>query len=251
MGEANRRRKRLGKDTSYLDLASGEVQTGRHGGDPVAILRNLQTRDLCDESRVPCNGCFACCYHAHVDVDPSIEPPANLAQLALEQDAEGNWWLQKRADGACVHLGERGCTVYEHRPNACRTYDCRVYALTGVLDSFSNGHTQPVWVFEKRTPEARAICATAQALGTIEALRRSEAGESISAQDVATAVFLSPRFQEGYSTMLTLARMSPVELSTALGIDLNNPDAQAMMMELMQTVHEKLQKAAKTNNLAS
>ena len=29
-------------------------------------------------------------------------------------------------DGArCVHLGESGCAVYEHRPAPCRSFDCR------------------------------------------------------------------------------------------------------------------------------
>lgn len=242
MGKANRRSKRLGTDASYLDVASGELQTGRNGGDPVAVLLGLQTRKPGRKHRVPCNGCFECCYHARVDVNPLSEPPANLAQLALEQDADGNWWLQKRADGACVHLGERGCTVYEHRPSACRTYDCRMYALTGVHDSFSNGHNPPVWVFERKTPEARAILAAAQILGMIEALRRTEAGESISAEAVATSVFGSPKFQEAYSTMLTLAKMSPDEVSTSLGVDLSSPDTQAKVMEQMQAVYKKIQR---------
>jgi len=29
-------------------------------------------------------------------------------------------------------LGESGCSIYEHRPRACRVYDCRVFAATGV-----------------------------------------------------------------------------------------------------------------------
>lgn len=34
--------------------------------------------------------------------------------------------LERRSDNSCCHLGERGqCTVYERRPAACRSYDCR------------------------------------------------------------------------------------------------------------------------------
>jgi uncharacterized protein len=29
-------------------------------------------------------------------------------------------------------LGATGCTIYEHRPRACRVYDCRVFAASGV-----------------------------------------------------------------------------------------------------------------------
>ena len=33
--------------------------------------------------------------------------------------------------GRCPMLGDHGCTIYEHRPRTCRTYDCRVFAATG------------------------------------------------------------------------------------------------------------------------
>jgi hypothetical protein len=29
-------------------------------------------------------------------------------------------------------LGCDGCTIYDHRPRTCRTYDCRVFAAAGV-----------------------------------------------------------------------------------------------------------------------
>ena len=35
-----------------------------------------------------------------------------------------SWLLPRRPDGACVHLGEHGCTVYKQRPAVCRTFDC-------------------------------------------------------------------------------------------------------------------------------
>lgn len=34
--------------------------------------------------------------------------------------------------GRCPMLGANGCTIYEHRPRACRVYDCRVFAASGV-----------------------------------------------------------------------------------------------------------------------
>jgi hypothetical protein len=39
-----------------------------------------------------------------------------LAHLLMERSPDGELVLQQRSDGACVHLGERGCTVYEQRP---------------------------------------------------------------------------------------------------------------------------------------
>jgi len=34
--------------------------------------------------------------------------------------------------GRCPMLSESGCSIYEHRPRACRTYDCRVFPAAGV-----------------------------------------------------------------------------------------------------------------------
>ncbi len=34
--------------------------------------------------------------------------------------------------GHCPMLGDSGCSIYAHRPRTCRTYDCRIFAATGV-----------------------------------------------------------------------------------------------------------------------
>jgi len=34
--------------------------------------------------------------------------------------------------GHCPMLVDDRCSIYEHRPRACRTYDCRVFAATGI-----------------------------------------------------------------------------------------------------------------------
>jgi len=34
--------------------------------------------------------------------------------------------------GRCPMLVDGACSIYEHRPMACRAYDCRVFAATGV-----------------------------------------------------------------------------------------------------------------------
>jgi Fe-S-cluster containining protein len=73
-----------------------------------------------------------CCYNPRIEIDRSKESPERLARLDLVPDEYGDVKLRKRADGACVHLGEDGrCTVYEHRPTVCRTYDCRPGSMQG------------------------------------------------------------------------------------------------------------------------
>jgi hypothetical protein len=34
--------------------------------------------------------------------------------------------------GRCPLLTDAGCSIYEHRPRTCRTYDCRVFPAAGV-----------------------------------------------------------------------------------------------------------------------
>jgi Fe-S-cluster containining protein len=34
--------------------------------------------------------------------------------------------------GHCPMLVDGGCSIYEHRPRTCRTYDCRIFTAAGV-----------------------------------------------------------------------------------------------------------------------
>jgi Fe-S-cluster containining protein len=102
------------------------------GGDKRSV--DCTTRDFLaawgrgDAGPVPCGGCSACCYYDGIPVDKKRDR-RHLSYLLTERDADGGLVLQRRADGACAHLGARGgCTVYEHRPSACRSFDCRAFA---------------------------------------------------------------------------------------------------------------------------
>ena len=56
-------------------------------------------------------------------------------------DIEQPYLLRRETDGLCSHLDRKtqACDVYQNRPAACRTYDCRT--------------DQRVWIdFEKRIP---------------------------------------------------------------------------------------------------
>ena len=35
--------------------------------------------------------------------------------------------------GRCPMLSDTGCSIYDHRPRTCRTYDCRLFAAAGML----------------------------------------------------------------------------------------------------------------------
>jgi Fe-S-cluster containining protein len=70
-----------------------------------------------------------------------------LPHLMTERNVAGELVLQRRADGACVHLGEWGCTVYEQRPAVCRSFDCRAFAAMGIVEQCAPGHQTPSWEF--------------------------------------------------------------------------------------------------------
>jgi hypothetical protein len=73
-----------------------------------------------------CGACRACCHQRvllMIGDDPSI--------YRLDVTPEGALQLQRRPDGACVYLDDkRGCTIYDHRPNMCRRFDCGDWYLT-------------------------------------------------------------------------------------------------------------------------
>src|SRR4051794_32425896 len=90
------------------------------------------------ESDVPCDGCTACCASAQfVHVGPDeLEAKAHIpAALLLPAPGRPRGHLVMGYDehGRCPMLRDHGCSIYEHRPRACRTYDCRVLAAAGLV----------------------------------------------------------------------------------------------------------------------
>ena len=74
--------------------------------------------------------------------------------------------------GHCPMLIDDTCSIYEHRPRACRTYDCRVFAATGLAVDDEKpliGERVARWKFSYPTPADRAcheaIRAEARKLG--------------------------------------------------------------------------------------
>lgn len=74
---------------------------------------------------VPCDGCTACCR------GPGRRP---LRLKRFEEHEfktmaiDGVRYVRQSVDGTCVYSTPNGCAVYERRPSACRTFDCRDYA---------------------------------------------------------------------------------------------------------------------------
>jgi uncharacterized protein len=108
-------------------------------GDFSAWLADVQTAIRGDgASAVPCAGCTACCtasqfVHIGPDERDTLDHiPAELLFPAPGLPA-GHVVLGYDQRGHCPMLIDNQCSVYEHRPQACRTYDCRVFTATGVV----------------------------------------------------------------------------------------------------------------------
>jgi hypothetical protein len=86
---------------------------------------------------VPCGSCNACCRTSHFI---HVRPEEKRTRARLPRELlfpapglpPGHLVLAYDEAGCCPMLAEGRCTVYADRPLTCRTYDCRVYAATGV-----------------------------------------------------------------------------------------------------------------------
>jgi hypothetical protein len=89
------------------------------------------------DADVPCNGCTACCTSSQfVHIGPDETDTLAHVPAALRFPApglpKGHVVMGYDEDGHCPMLVDGACSIYEHRPRTCRTYDCRVFAATGV-----------------------------------------------------------------------------------------------------------------------
>lgn len=90
------------------------------------------------DAEVPCAGCTACCRAGQFvavaadETDTIARIPAALLFPAPGRPA-GDRVLPHDERGHCPMLVEDRCSIYAHRPRACRMYDCRVYAAAGVM----------------------------------------------------------------------------------------------------------------------
>ncbi len=113
---------------------------------------------------MPCDGCTACCsasQFVHIAPDET-EALAHIPKPLLFPAPglpAGHVLLGYDEHGRCPMLTAGGCSIYEHRPRACRTYDCRVFPAAGVeLDEPAKvgvAARAAQWRFDYRDAEAR------------------------------------------------------------------------------------------------
>ena len=107
-----------GDFSSWLTEIQGAIR-GEHGSD------------------VPCGNCTACCTSSrfiHVgpdETDTLAHIPSELL-FPAPRLPDGHVLLGYDERGHCPMLIDGRCTIYEHRPMTCRTYDCRIFPAAGL-----------------------------------------------------------------------------------------------------------------------
>jgi hypothetical protein len=86
--------------------------------------------------------------------------PADVLVIAPGQPS-GHKMMGYREDGTCPMLNSGKCSVYEHRPQTCRDYDCRIFAAAGIdaggADKVVINTRVRAWRFTYPTDEDRRV----------------------------------------------------------------------------------------------
>jgi Fe-S-cluster containining protein len=150
-----------------LDLAAGDFSTWLE--DIRGAIRSGEVVD------VPCGECTACCTSSqfvHVapdETDTLAHIPRELLFPAPGRP-EGHVVLGYDERGHCPMFADGGCSIYEHRPRTCRSYDCRVLPAAAFEDDedvpVAIGERASRWRFTYATPAARVQHEAVEAAAT-------------------------------------------------------------------------------------
>ncbi len=128
------------------------------------------------DSDVPCGDCTACCTASqfiHIGPDETETLDHIPVELLVRAPGmpRGHRVMGYDEHGHCPMFSGAGCLIYEHRPRTCRTYDCRVFAATGVTADDDETKARIAerarrWRFTHETDAARAQHEAATAAAT-------------------------------------------------------------------------------------
>ena len=128
----------MSKDTKRLGIEDMTEQQDLPAGRFSSWLRRTRSAQLEENGvDVPCGECNACCkssYFIHIrpeETQTLSRIPGELL-FAAPGLPEGNVLLGYDENGHCPMLIDEKCSIYEHRPLTCRTYDCRIFPAAGI-----------------------------------------------------------------------------------------------------------------------
>jgi Fe-S-cluster containining protein len=187
------------------DLPAGEFSDWLTG-----MARALDGRG---ESDVPCGDCDACCRSGYfIELKPTDDAARRRIPAVLLFDApgapRGYQVLGHDEAGRCPMLEAAGCAIYADRPLTCRTYDCRIFAATGIAEAAAEKSAVTArarrWRFSYRDDESRALHQSLRlGTGVLRALQQGE-GASDLPRTITQLALLAVQLHEHFHALAAL-----------------------------------------------
>jgi len=126
--------------------------------DPQGSASTIARIAIKDRSRLkpPCGDCIGCCCGMAVEFHPGDDPSLFNENGELPV-----------IEGLCVYLVDHKCSIYDKRPQACRHFDCRLIALSGLT------HEEPEVADAVANWDMRKFIRSAQDSETIGRIRKA------------------------------------------------------------------------------
>src|SRR5580658_8355913 len=128
----------MGNSSKGNKAASGKAPSVP-AGEFSEWLRGAETslRSGKGQANVPCGACRGCCRSSmFIHIKPEETQTMQRIPRALLFPApglpKGHVLMGYNGQGHCPMLVDNQCSIYEHRPQTCRSYDCRVFTATGI-----------------------------------------------------------------------------------------------------------------------
>ena len=167
-----------------------------------------------DEVQVPCGDCTACCTSSQfVHIGPEEEALTRIPRALLFPAPglpKGNMVMGYDERGHCPMLVDGACSIYEHRPRTCRSYDCRVFTAAGLQpDGAAIAERVGRWRFDAEDERLKSAVRAAAAFLREHAGRLRISGNPTQVAYLAAGVH--DLFLDGATPALTTveARLSP------------------------------------------
>lgn len=179
---------------------------------------------------VPCGHCNACCRAAYFvpiaadEVDVLNRIPGEY--LFPDRQQSGAMAMSANGQGQCPLLVEGACTVYAHRPRACRKYDCRVFAAAGLGPAHPAEAqvAERVWQWRFDYPQDEDGQLHAAVVAAVAYLQTQGRG----------CLPLDARPTRPIELALLALRLSSTFLPTVLGVELTSAQIRAQVRERLR-----------------
>ncbi len=209
MTTANMRRaSRASRRPSFPTADDPDAASPQPAGDFGSWLTGLGHAIRGDrESDVPCGSCTACCTSSQfIHIGPDERDTLAQIPKALLFRApglpRGHVLMGYDERGHCPMLVEERCTIYEHRPRTCRTYDCRIFPAAGVEldgeDKIRITLQARRWRFEFATDTDRVRLAAVRAAVTYLETHRGELSEGAVPRNETALAVLAVEVHEAF-----------------------------------------------------